>query len=51
MNLAIADVIKNQNRHWFEIKNNAACDVIDVLSRQFTNSEQDHVFLSMSEVK
>jgi len=33
MNLPIADVIKNQNRYHLEIKNNAVCDVIDVLQR------------------
>jgi len=34
MNLPIADVVKNQNCYRLEIKNNAACDVIDVLQRQ-----------------
>jgi len=33
-NVLIIDVIKNQNRHRLEIKNNAVCDVIGVLQRQ-----------------
>jgi len=32
INSPIADVIKNQNRHRSEIKNNVACDVISQCS-------------------
>jgi len=36
MNLPIANVVKKSKLQTFEIKNNAVCDVIDVLQRQLS---------------